>query len=133
MNISGLSEVLSGLGVERLEGLLPDIIVNAQSPRSIVREGFMSLLVYLPGTFGNQFQPHLPKITSPTLSGLSGGKRSSRSLSLDVGHVGRTISFVASDISMSGRALKHWPVRRDNMKKSNGDDEEKLQTLQQGR
>ncbi|KAH7883448.1 armadillo-type protein [Phlebopus sp. FC_14] len=67
----GLSEVLSGLGMERLEGLLPDIIANAQSPRSTVREGFMSLLVYLPATFGTRFQPHLPKIISPILSGLS--------------------------------------------------------------
>ncbi|KAJ3807969.1 armadillo-type protein [Lentinula aff. lateritia] len=67
----GLSEVLSGLGMERLEGLLPDIIANAQSPRATVREGFMSLLVYLPATFGSRFQPHLPKIIGPILSGLS--------------------------------------------------------------
>lgn len=67
----GLSEVLSGLGMERLEGLLPDIITNAQSPRATVREGFMSLLVYLPATFGTRFQPHLPKIIAPILSGLS--------------------------------------------------------------
>lgn len=67
----GLSEVLSGLGMERLEGLLPDIIANAQSPRATVREGFMSLLVYLPVTFGTRFQPHLPRIISPILSGLS--------------------------------------------------------------
>ncbi|KAF9059496.1 armadillo-type protein [Rhodocollybia butyracea] len=67
----GLSEVLSGLGMERLEGLLPDIIANAQSPRATVREGFMSLLVFLPATFGTRFQPHLPKIIGPILSGLS--------------------------------------------------------------
>ncbi|KAH8103551.1 armadillo-type protein [Cristinia sonorae] len=67
----GLSEVLAGLGMERMEGLLPDIIVNAQAPRSTVREGFMSLLVYLPATFGTRFQPHLPRIISPILSGLS--------------------------------------------------------------
>jgi HEAT repeat protein len=67
----GLSEVLSGLGMERLEGLLPDIIANAQSPRSTVREGFMSLLVFLPATFGVRFQPHLPKIIPPILTGLS--------------------------------------------------------------
>jgi len=67
----GLSEVLSGLGMERLEGLLPDIIANARSPRPTVREGFMSLLVYLPATFGSRFQPHLPKIIAPILSGLS--------------------------------------------------------------
>lgn len=67
----GLSEVLSGLGMERLEGLLPDIITNAQSPRSTVREGFMSLLVFLPATFGTRFQPHLPKIIAPILGGLA--------------------------------------------------------------
>ncbi|CDO72622.1 hypothetical protein BN946_scf184985.g41 [Trametes cinnabarina] len=67
----GLSEVLAGLGMERMEGLLPDIIANAQSPRSTVREGFMSLLVFLPATFGARFQPHLPKIIPPILSGLS--------------------------------------------------------------
>jgi len=66
--VQGLSEVLSGLGMERLEGLLPDIITNAQSPRSTVREGFMSLLVFLPATFGTRFQPHLPKIISPILT-----------------------------------------------------------------
>ncbi|PFH47401.1 hypothetical protein AMATHDRAFT_152123 [Amanita thiersii Skay4041] len=67
----GLSEVLSGLGMERLEGLLPDIIANAQSPRATIREGFMSLLVYLPATFGMRFQPHLSRIITPILSGLS--------------------------------------------------------------
>ncbi|CCM02945.1 uncharacterized protein FIBRA_05060 [Fibroporia radiculosa] len=67
----GLSEVLAGLGMERMEGLLPDIIANAQSPRSTVREGFMSLLVFLPATFGTRFQPHLPKIVPPILGGLS--------------------------------------------------------------
>ncbi|KAI0644913.1 ARM repeat-containing protein [Trametes meyenii] len=67
----GLSEVLAGLGMERMEGLLPDVIANAQSPRSTVREGFMSLLVFLPATFGARFQPHLPKIIPPILSGLS--------------------------------------------------------------
>jgi len=67
----GLSEVLAGLGMERLEGLLPDILANAQSPRPTVREGFMSLLVYLPATFGTRFQPHLPKIIAPILGGLS--------------------------------------------------------------
>jgi len=67
----GLSEVLAGLGMERLEGLLPDIIVNAQSPRSTVKEGFMTLLVFLPTTFGTRFQPHLPKIIAPILGGLA--------------------------------------------------------------
>ena len=67
----GLSEVLAGLGMERLEALLPDIVSNAQSPKSTVREGFMSLLIYLPATFGSRFQPHLTKVVGPILAGLS--------------------------------------------------------------
>ena len=83
----GLSEVLSGLGMERLEGLLPDIIANAQSPRSTVREGFMTLLVYLPATFGTRFQPHLPKIISPILSGLADNEEYVRDASMRAGRM----------------------------------------------
>lgn len=67
----GLSEVLSGLGMERLEGLLPEIISNSSSPRHYVREGFISLLVYLPTTFGHRFSPHLGSIIPPILGGLA--------------------------------------------------------------
>ena len=59
------------LGMERLEGLLLDIIANSRSPRPTVREGFMSLLVFLPATFRSRFQPHLPKIIAPILGGPS--------------------------------------------------------------
>ena len=83
----GLSEVLSGLGMDRLEGLLPDIIANAQSPRSTVREGFMSLLVYLPATFGTRFQPHLPKIIAPILSGLSDAEEYVREAAMRAGRM----------------------------------------------
>ncbi|KAF8421716.1 armadillo-type protein [Boletus edulis BED1] len=83
----GLSEVLSGLGMDRLEGLLPDIIANAQSPRSTVREGFVSLLVYLPATFGNRFQPHLPKIIAPILNGLADGEEYVREAAMRAGRM----------------------------------------------
>jgi hypothetical protein len=83
----GLSEVLSGLGMERLEGLLPDIIADAQSPRSSVREGFMSLLVFLPATFGTRFQPHLPKIIAPILSGLSDAEEYVREAAMRAGRM----------------------------------------------
>jgi HEAT repeat protein len=83
----GLSEVLSGLGMERLEGLLPDIIANAQSTRSTVREGFMSLLVYLPTTFGTRFQPHLPKIIAPILGGLADSEEYVRDAAMRAGRM----------------------------------------------
>jgi len=83
----GLSEVLAGLGMERLDSLMPDIISNAQSPRSSVREGFMSLLVYLPATFGTRFQPYLPRIVTPILSGLSDTEETVRSASMRAGRM----------------------------------------------
>jgi len=83
----GLSEVLAGLGMERMEGLLPDIIVNARSPRSTVRAGFMSLLVYLPATFGTRFQPHLSKIIPPILGGLSDTEEHVREAAMRAGRM----------------------------------------------
>lgn len=83
----GLSEVLSGLGMERLESLLPDIISNASNPRPYVREGFMSLLVFLPATFGTRFQPHLVKIIPPILGGLADTEEYVREASMRAGRM----------------------------------------------
>ncbi|GAA5801232.1 hypothetical protein HPULCUR_006676 [Helicostylum pulchrum] len=83
----GLSEVLAGLGLERLDGLLPEIISNADSPRSYVREGFISLLIYLPATFGARFQPYLGRIIPPILMGLADESEYVREASLRAGRM----------------------------------------------
>ena len=83
----GLSEVLSGLGMERMESVLPQIIDNARSPRPFVREGFMSLLVYLPVTFGQRFAPYLSRIVQPILDGLSDVEELVRSASMRAGRI----------------------------------------------
>jgi HEAT repeat protein len=83
----GLSEVLAGLGMERLDGLLPEIIANADSPRSYVREGFISLLIYLPATFGTRFQPYLGRIIPPILMGLADESEFVRDASLRAGRM----------------------------------------------
>ncbi|KAF9918095.1 translational activator of GCN4 [Lobosporangium transversale] len=83
----GLSEVLAGLGLERLEGLLPEIIINTDSPKSYVREGFISLLVYLPATFGQRFQPYLGRIIPPILMGLADESEYVREASLKAGQM----------------------------------------------
>jgi hypothetical protein len=67
----GLSEVLAGLGVERMESMLPEIIGYTSAPRAYIREGFISLLIYLPSVFGDRFSPYLGKIIQPVLSGLA--------------------------------------------------------------
>ncbi|WVF72242.1 hypothetical protein IAT40_007054 [Kwoniella sp. CBS 6097] len=81
----GLSEVLSGLGMERLEGLLPDIITNTASSKPYIREGFISLLVYLPATFGHRFAPHLGRVIPPILNGLSDDSEYVREASMRAG------------------------------------------------
>ncbi|KAL7422316.1 translational activator of GCN4 [Cryptotrichosporon argae] len=81
----GLSEVLAGLGMDRLEGLLPDVISSTSSPRAYVREGFISLLIYLPATFGHRFAPHLSRIIPPILNGLADDSEFVRDASMRAG------------------------------------------------
>ncbi|KAG0051009.1 translational activator of GCN4 [Gryganskiella cystojenkinii] len=83
----GLSEVLAGLGLERLEGLLPEIIINTDSSKAYIREGFISLLVYLPATFGQRFQPYLGRIIPPILMGLADESEYVREASLKAGQM----------------------------------------------
>ncbi|KAG0253420.1 translational activator of GCN4 [Actinomortierella ambigua] len=83
----GLSEVLAGLGLERLEGLLPEIIVNTDSAKAYIREGFISLLVYLPATFGQRFQPYLGRIIPPILMGLADESEYVREASMRAGQM----------------------------------------------
>ncbi|KAG0651944.1 translational activator [Hyphodiscus hymeniophilus] len=66
-----LSEVLAGLGTGRLEETLPTILQNVASSKPSVREGFMSLFIFLPVCFGNSFANYLSKIIPPILSGLA--------------------------------------------------------------
>ncbi|KAA1470496.1 ARM repeat-containing protein [Dentipellis sp. KUC8613] len=116
----GLSEVLSGLGMERLEGLLPDIIANAQSPRSTVKEGFMSLLVFLPATFGTRFQPHLPKIIPPILGGLSDTEEYVREAAMRAGRMivtnysSRAIDLLLPELEQ-GMFDPGWRIRQSSI------------------
>ncbi|KAF7308577.1 TOG domain-containing protein [Mycena chlorophos] len=116
----GLSEVLSGLGMERLEGLLPDILANAQSPRATVREGFMSLLVFLPATFGSRFQPHLPKIITPILSGLADVEEYVREAAMRAGRMVVT-NYSSKAIDLLLPELEHgmfdpsWRIRQSSI------------------
>lgn len=83
----GLAEVLGGLGTERLEDLFPDIVDSTSSPRAHVREGFMSLIVFLPSVFGDRFTPYLNRIISPVLSGLADASDFVRDASMRAGRM----------------------------------------------
>ncbi|KKK21120.1 translational activator GCN1 [Aspergillus rambellii] len=82
-----LSEVLAGLGTTRLEETLPTILQNVSSSKPAVREGFMTLFIFLPACFGNSFASYLSKIIPPILSGLADDVESIRETSLRAGRL----------------------------------------------
>ncbi|OTB14960.1 hypothetical protein K445DRAFT_318334 [Daldinia sp. EC12] len=82
-----LSEVLAGLGTTRLEETLPTILQNVDSSKPAVREGFMSLFIFLPVCFGNGFANYLGKIIPPILAGLADDVESIRETALRAGRL----------------------------------------------
>lgn len=82
-----LSEVLAGLGTTRLEETLPTILQNVSSSKPAVREGFMTLFIFLPACFGNSFANYLSKIIPPILAGLADDIESIRETSLRAGRL----------------------------------------------
>ncbi|KAI0108039.1 ARM repeat-containing protein [Daldinia grandis] len=82
-----LSEVLAGLGTTRLEETLPTILQNVESSKPAVREGFMSLFIFLPVCFGNSFASYLSKIIPPILAGLADDIESIRETALRAGRL----------------------------------------------
>ncbi|RMZ92587.1 hypothetical protein DV736_g141, partial [Chaetothyriales sp. CBS 134916] len=82
-----LSEVLAGLGTARLEETLPTILQNVSSTRATVREGFMTLFVFLPACFGNSFANYLGQIIPSVLSGLADDVEAIRETALRAGRL----------------------------------------------
>ncbi|KAH7324479.1 putative translational activator [Stachybotrys elegans] len=82
-----LSEVLAGLGTTRLEETLPTILQNVDSSKPSVREGFMSLFIFLPVCFGNSFANYLGRIVPPILAGLADDVESIRDTALRAGRL----------------------------------------------
>ncbi|KAI7825013.1 armadillo-type protein [Kickxella alabastrina] len=92
----GLSEVLAGVGIGRLESLLPEIVANCTSARAPVREGFVLLLIFLPATFGDDFRPFLPQVVPPVLAALADEVELVRSAALRAGRI-LVASFAQGD------------------------------------
>ncbi|KAG5928579.1 hypothetical protein E4U42_000387 [Claviceps africana] len=82
-----LSEVLAGLGTTRLEETLPTILQNVESSKPAVREGFMSLFIFLPVCFGNSFSNYLGRIVPPILAGLADDVETIRETALRAGRL----------------------------------------------
>lgn len=82
-----LSEVLAGLGTARLEETLPTILQNVASTRATVREGFMTLFIFLPACFGNSFANYLAQIIPSILAGLADEVEAIRETALRAGRL----------------------------------------------
>ncbi|XP_030828154.1 eIF-2-alpha kinase activator GCN1-like isoform X1 [Strongylocentrotus purpuratus] len=69
----GLSEVIAGMGLQKLEKFMPDLVKTAETPdiASHVRDGYIMMFIYLPGTFGDKFAPFVGPCISPLLVGLA--------------------------------------------------------------
>lgn len=82
-----LAEVISGLGIRRLDELLPTILKGATSPRASTREGFLPLLLFIPVCFGAQFASYINQIIPAILNGLADTDESIRGTALKAGRL----------------------------------------------
>ncbi|GAA5827172.1 hypothetical protein JCM11251_001152 [Rhodosporidiobolus azoricus] len=116
----GVSEILAGLGTDRLEDLLPTILNNTSSPRTYVREGHISLLVFLPVTFGDRFSPYLGRIIQPVLSGLADDSDFVREASMRAGrmivsnHSTKAIELLLPELE-TGLFDEAWRIRQSSV------------------
>lgn len=64
---------MAGLGVEKLDKLMPDIVQTASKVdiASHVRDGYIMMFIYLPLTFGERFTPYVGPIIPCILKVLS--------------------------------------------------------------
>ncbi|XP_030245992.1 eIF-2-alpha kinase activator GCN1, partial [Drosophila navojoa] len=69
----GLSEVVGGLGVEKMHKLMPEIISTAErtdiAPH--VKDGYIMMFIYMPGAFPEEFTPYIGQIINPILKALA--------------------------------------------------------------
>lgn len=112
----GLAEVLQACGIDRLEGLLPTILTNTSNPRTYVREGHISLLIFLPVTFGDRFSPYLGRIIQPVLNGLADDSDYVREASMRAGrmivanHSTKAIDLLLPELEI-GLFDESWRIR----------------------
>ncbi|VUZ56756.1 unnamed protein product, partial [Hymenolepis diminuta] len=65
----GLAEVLGGMGLARMQSILPEFIHSAENPavQPHARDGYLMLFIYLPEVFRSEFSPFIAMVLSPIL------------------------------------------------------------------
>lgn len=93
----GLSEVVGGLGVEKLHKLMPEIIATAErtdiAPH--VKDGYIMMFIYMPGAFPQEFTPYIGQIINPILKALADENEYVRDTALKAGQ--RIVNLYAID------------------------------------
>ena len=83
----GFSKIFAALGTIRLDSVFTDILFGTTNTRQYVREGNMTLLMFLPITFGEKFTSYLPRIVPVVLKCLADEAEAVRNCSLRVGQI----------------------------------------------
>jgi HEAT repeat protein len=80
----GLSEVIAGLGIERFATLMPLLLERGEDRRAAVREGVLSVFVYMPQACESpeEFEPFIAETLQPVLAGLADEGESVRDIAL---------------------------------------------------
>ncbi|CAG9759746.1 unnamed protein product [Ceutorhynchus assimilis] len=83
----GLSEVVGGLGVEKLHKFMPEIISTAErndiAPH--VKDGYIMMFIYMPSVFTSDFTPYIGLIINPILKALADENEYVRETALKAG------------------------------------------------
>ncbi|PRT52604.1 eIF-2-alpha kinase activator GCN1 [Wickerhamiella sorbophila] len=83
----GLAEVTHGLGVAKLEELLPLVVKSCANPQPHIRQSFVLMLLFLPAAFGPSFTPYLSQIVPAVLQGLADSVEEVRENALKAGRL----------------------------------------------
>ncbi|KAK7475223.1 hypothetical protein BaRGS_00033527, partial [Batillaria attramentaria] len=83
----GLSEVIGGMGREKLDKLMGDIIATAERPDLMpnVRDGYIMTYIYLPAVFGDEFAQYVGPILPSILQALADENEFVRDTALKAG------------------------------------------------
>ncbi|XP_046688091.1 eIF-2-alpha kinase activator GCN1-like [Homalodisca vitripennis] len=96
----GISEVVGGLGVEKLRKLMPEIISTAErtdiAPH--VKDGYIMMFIYMPVVFTNEFTPYIGQIITPILKALADENEYVRDTALKAGQ--RIVNLYADSAIM---------------------------------
>ncbi|XP_043189397.1 eIF-2-alpha kinase activator GCN1-like isoform X4 [Amphibalanus amphitrite] len=119
----GLSEVVGGLGVQKLHKLMPDIIATASrtdiAPH--VKDGYIMMFIYMPMVFQEEFTPYIGQIIPAILKALSDETEFVRDTALKAGQ--RIVhTYAASAIQLllpeleTGMFDDNWRIRHSSIK-----------------